>query len=300
MKNTSAKIIFFGNERLVSGLKKTDTPVLKGLLERGYNVCAVISHHGESSSRNYRELEVGEVAKRHSIPLLLPNKPTDIINEITDFQADIAVLVAYGRIIPQKVIDLFPKGIINIHPSLLPKYRGPTPIESAIAMGDKETGVSIMQLAAGMDSGPVYKQSHLHLTGRETKFDVYNALSQQGASLLLDTLPSIIDGSLQPQPQNEALATYTRLLTKLDSLLPLEAISAQAAERQVRAYLGFPKSKVLFNGSPIIVTKAHVSQDKKTPLDYVCRDGEFLSVDEVIAPSGKQMSAQAFLRGYAA
>ncbi len=300
MTNTSAKIIFFGNERLVSGLEKADTPVLKGLIEHGYDICAIISHHSNSTSRNYRNLEVGEVAKQYNIPLLLPKKPGDILDEIASFQADAAILVAYGRIIPQKVIDLFPKGIINIHPSLLPKYRGPTPIESAIISGDKETGVSIMRLAAGMDSGPIYKQSHLQLVGTENKFDVYKALSQQGATLLLDTLPSILDGTLHPQPQNETKATYTHLLTKFDSLLPLETLSAQEAERRIRAYLNFPKSKVLFNGKPIIVVKAHISKDKKTPLDYVCQDGEFLSIDELIAPSGKLMNAQNFLRGYAA
>jgi methionyl-tRNA formyltransferase len=232
--------------------------------------------------------------------VLLPNKPADIIDQIASYNADIAILVAYGRIIPQRVIDLFPKGIINIHPSLLPKYRGPTPIESAITAGDIKTGVSIMQLTAGMDSGPVYTQVELPLTGKETKFDVYNILSKQGAGTLLSILPSIIDGSLKPQPQNEHAATYSHILTKANAFLELNTLSSQQAECLIRAHLGFPKSKLFFNNQSIIVTKAHVSPTKKTPLDYICQDGAFLCIDEVIAPSGKTMNAEAFLRGYAA
>lgn len=300
MTLTSTKIIFFGNERLVSGLKKAHTPVLEGLIKHGYDVAAVISHYSESSSRNNRELEVARVANQHAIPVLLPNKPADIIDQIASYNADIAILVAYGRIIPQRVIDLFPKGIINIHPSLLPKYRGPTPIESAIAAGDTKTGVSIMQLTAGMDSGPVYKQVELPLTGKETKFDIYDTLSEQGAKTLLSILPSIIDGSLKPQPQNEHVATYSHILTKADAFLELNALSAQQAECLIRAHLGFPKSKLFFNDQLIIITKAHVSPTKKTPLDYICQDGAFLCIDELVAPSGKTMDAAAFLRGYAA
>lgn len=300
MSNTSTKIIFFGNERLTSGLKRTTAPVLRGLIGRGYNVVAVISHHSESKSRNQRELEVAEVAKQHGIPVLLPDRPTDILNEIANFKADIAVLVAYGRIIPKRVIDIFPKGIVNIHPSLLPKYRGPTPIESAIANGDHETGVSIMQLTAGMDSGPVFKQSKLQLTGKETKFDVYNSLSEQGAKLLFDTLPDIIDGSLQPIEQNENEVTYCHLLRKEDGILEPEQTSAIQAECHVRAYLNYPKTRYAVLNQQIIITKAHVSSKQNTPLDIRCQDGAFLSVDELIAPSGRAMSGEAFLRGYAA
>jgi methionyl-tRNA formyltransferase len=155
MTNTSKTILFFGNERLVSGLSSTDAPILSGLIEQGYNVAAVISHHSESRSRKNRPLEVAAIAEAHGIPVLTPDRPADIYDELAFFHADAAVLSAYGRIVPQKIIDLFPLGIINIHPSLLPKYRGPTPIESAVVNGDKETGVSIMSLSAEMDAGPV-------------------------------------------------------------------------------------------------------------------------------------------------
>lgn len=298
MNKTSETIIFFGNERLVSGLKKTDAPVLTGLLDRGYNVKAIISHHSSGRSRNTRDLEVAEIGRRHDVPVLLPNRPADIIEEIKVINPTLAILVAYGRIIPQRVIDLFPKGIINIHPSLLPKHRGPTPIESAILGGDTETGVSIMQLTAGMDSGPVYGQSKLALRGTETKFDIHASLSRQGADLLFKLLPSIIDGSLQPVAQDDSKATYTSMLGKSDTLLDLSSLSAIAAERRIRAYLGFPKSKITIDGHTIIVTKAHVSTTQKTPLDLLCQDGAYLSVDELVAPSGRLVTGQSFVNGY--
>ena len=298
MTNISKTLLFFGNERLVSGLKSTDAPVLRGLIKRGYTIKAVVSHHHEGQSRNNRRLEVAEIAEANGIPILLPNKPTDAIEEITNFNADAAILVAYGRIIPQSIIDLFPLGIINIHPSLLPKHRGPTPIESAVTEGDTKTGVSIMQLTAGMDTGPVYKQAEIKLDGSETKFDLYDKVVNVSDDLLFSTLPEILDGSLQPTPQDDSQATYTQLLSKADGLLNPSLISAIEAERIVRAYLGFPKTKLNVLNQDIIVTKAHVSSEKKSPLDIVCRDGAFLSIDELIGPSGRTMSSESFLNGY--
>jgi methionyl-tRNA formyltransferase len=300
MMNTSKTIIFFGNERLVSGLKTTNAPVLTSLIEHGYHIAAVVSHHTDGASRNNRELEVAQIAKEHNIPVLLPNRPADIKEQLIGLEADAAVLAAYGRIIPQSVIDIFPKGIINIHPSLLPKYRGPTPIESAIENGDSQTGISIMQLSAGMDEGPVYAQTIIPLHDTETKFELYNQLADKSAGLLLDILPSILDGSLQPQPQDNAHATYCQLLTKADSRLEPSTLNAAQAERRVRAHLVFPKTKLTVLNHDIIITKAHVSGQKKTPLDILCQDGAFLSIDELIAPSGRRMDGEAFLRGYAA
>lgn len=296
----STSIVFFGNERLVSGLKTTETPILNGLIEAGYVIAAIVSHHFDSHSRSQRELEVAHTARTHSIPVLLPDHPSEIRDQLVQMNADAAVLVAYGQIIPQDIIDIFPNGIINVHPSLLPQYRGSTPIESAIANGDKETGVSIMQLSAEMDAGPVYAQATISLAGNETKFDLYEMQVAKATALLLDTLPSILDGSLKAEPQDNDRATYSQLLSKADSLLDTNKYSAVEAERLVRAHLGFPKTKVTVMGHTLVITKVHVASEQKSPLDVVCRGGDFLAIDELIAPSGRTMSAQAFLNGYAA
>ncbi len=300
MMNTSKTLLFFGNERLVSGLKKTNTPILQGLIDRGYVIKAVVSHHTDGQSRTARPLEVAEIAKANNIPVLLPNRPTDIAEQLANYQADAAILVAYGRIIPQSIIDLFPLGIINIHPSLLPMYRGPTPIESAIINGDQETGVSIMQLTAGMDSGPVYAQTNFTLTGHETKFDLYDTVVSESADLLFDILPRILDGSLIPTPQDDTKATHCKLLQKSDGRIDLTRLTAVEADRRVRAYLGFPKTKLVLLGQECVITKSHIESTKKTPLDVICQDGAFLSIDELVAPSGRLMNATAFLNGYAA
>lgn len=298
MTNTSKTIVFFGNERLVSGLPRTDTPLLNGLIERGYTVAAIVTHHSESVSRSKRPLEVAEAAAQHSIPIFYPNKPIDIIDHLRSLNAEAGVLSAYGRIIPQTLIDIFPKGIINLHPSLLPKYRGPTPIESAILNGEKETGVSVMALSAGMDSGAVYAQLTTPISTTDTKFDLYHTLSTQGAALILDALPSILSGNLHPTPQDETKATYCSLLQKQDAYINPMNITAVEAERHIRAHLLFPKTKITIqDGRIIIITKAHTSDQPQSPIDPQCSDGVYLNIDELIAPSGRTMSAQAFTNG---
>jgi len=294
------RLVFFGNERLVSGLESTDTPILRGLIEHGYDIAAIVAHHSDGTSRRGRPLEVAEVAREHSIPLLTPDRPSDIANELTSLESEAAVLVAYGRIVPQSVIDIFPKGIINVHPSLLPRYRGPTPLESPIISGDTESGVSIMQLSSKMDAGPVYAQQTIPVEETDTKFDLYRKASDTSCSLLLRTLPQILNGSLNATPQNDADASYCSLLSKQDGMLDPLTQTAVDAERRVRAYLGFPKSRLTVRQYPIIVTKAHVTTEQKTPLDVMFSDGNYLSIDELVAPSGKHMDAAAFLRGYAA
>jgi len=300
MTATSKTLIFFGNERLVSGLEKTDAPVLRGLLERGYTVKAVVSHHTDANSRKPRPLEVADIAKQYNVPLYLPDRPMDIYDQLVELQADAAILVAYGRIIPQEIIDIFPLGIINIHPSLLPHYRGPTPIETPIVNGDAMSGVSIMQLGAGMDDGPVFAQDTFTITETDTKFDIYEKVTHISAELLFDTLESILDESLMPREQNHDEATFSKLLSKKDGVLDPAIHTAAEAERKIRAYLGFPKTKLTIFGEPRIITKAHVSDQQKTPLDVMFHDGAYLSIDELLAPSGKTVSADAFLRGYAA
>ncbi len=294
MTKTSETIVFFGTEEF-------SLTVLEGLIEAGYNVAAVVTKPDSKKGRG-RQLVMPSVkvlAAKHDITVWQPTKVAEINEDVKALGPVTGVLVSYGKIIPQSTIDLFTPGIINIHPSLLPKYRGPTPIESAIKNGDDKTGVSIMLLDAGMDSGPVYTSQEFALQGTETRADLYRSLAVMGTDLLLETLPSIMNGSLSPSAQNNEQATYCQLLTKEDAVLDPTKLTAKEAERTVRAYLGSPKSKLTINTHTVIVTKAHVSDQQKTPLDVVCRDGAYLSIDELIAPSGRHMDGAAFLRGYA-
>jgi methionyl-tRNA formyltransferase len=293
----SKKLVFFGNERLATGLKSTGTPTLKKLIENGYEVTAVVSNFTAGRSRNARKLEIAEVAEQHNIPVMLPTHLGNIKDDIKEFNAGFGVLVAYGRIIPAEILDIFPHGIINIHPSLLPEYRGSTPIEQAILDGKKETGSSIMRLVNEMDAGPIYAQSKLELIGDETKEILAKNLLDLGSELLIDNLPAILDGSLQPKSQDNSKATYTKLLDKEDGLVNQKK-PAEDIERQIRAFAGFPKSRVILNSQDIIITKARVAKDKSDgDLILQCSPG-FLEVQELIAPSGRSISGADFLRGY--
>lgn len=286
-------IVFFGTD----GFSLT---ALTGLVEAGYSIAAVVTKPDRRKGRGHKLSlpPVKILAQRHNIPVWQPEKLRDVVPNIRTLAKPAGILASYGKIIPQPVIDLFYPGIINIHPSLLPRYRGPSPIEAAIAHGDSKTGVSIMQLTARMDAGPVYVAKEYLLSGAETKPELYQALAGLGTNLLLETLPQILDGSLLPCPQNEAAATYTPLLSKEDAQLRPDTLSAGEAERLIRAHLGFPKTKFTVNGHTVIVTKAHVSATGKSPLDILCKDGNYLSLDEVIAPSGRRITAAEFERGY--
>lgn len=294
------KLIFFGNERLVSGLTHSDTPVLKSLIEAGYDICAVITNDAGTKSRKQKTLEVAEVAQAHGIPVLTPDRPMDIYDQLAGMQADVAVLVAYGRIVPQKLIDLFPFGIVNIHPSLLPKYRGPSPIESAIAGGDESTGVSIMALSKEMDAGPVFSQIRIDLSGHETSPELAATLAERAAAELITTLPKILDESLTPKTQDESNATYCQLIDKKDATLNPGVQTSEQAERLVRAYKAFPRARIQLGDTQLIILAAHIADSSNSPLDIEFADGRYLSIDELIAPSGKTMSAEAFLKGYQA
>jgi methionyl-tRNA formyltransferase len=193
---------------------------------------------------------------------------------------------------------LFKPGIINVHPSLLPIYRGPTPIESAIANGDIETGVSIMQLSNSMDAGPVYCQKKYKMNGNETQPELYKTLAKIGAELLLQNLPEILNGTIKPIEQNNNNATYCAKLNKQDALLNLSNLTSLNAERLVRAHLDFPKTRLNILNNSVIITKSHIADEDQSPIDILCIDNKYLVIDELIAPSGKKMSAKAFINGY--
>ena len=299
------RIIFFGNERLVSGLDSTDAPILSGLVEKGYDVVAVVSHHTDSKSRNQRPLEVAEIAQKHDIPLFLPNKPSEIDQEIRNLKPDIAVLVAYGRIISQTIIDLFPMGIVNIHPSLLPKYRGPTPIESAILNGDTQTGVSIMQLSAGMDDGPVYAQRTIELE-KDTKMELYEKVTATSTELFFEVFPSILNDSLKPTDQDDIQATYSKLLDKKDGVIDWGK-PAEQLEREIRAYAHWPQSRTRLAGIDVMIADATVNNDVLLAPGTIQASKQRLLIGtsttaleiSSIKPAGKkEMPVQAFLSGY--
>lgn len=291
MKTISKTILFFGTEDF-------SLFTLRELVEAGFSVGAVITKPDARRGRSSKDAQpkVKTYALAHDIPVWQPARLVDVVEDIKKFDEPIGVLVSYGKIIPQSVISLFTPGIINVHPSLLPKYRGPTPIESAILHGDEVTGVSIMQLSAAMDAGPVYSQTTHPLTGNETKPELYETLAQQGAKELTRILPAIISGELSPQPQDDTQASYCALLSKADTQIDPDKHTARDIERRIRAHMGFPKTRLPFHGTDLIISRASVTEHE-SEYTIACKEGSLLAVDTVVAPSGKTMTAADYLRG---
>lgn len=305
MKKTSKTVLFFGNERLATGVT-TSVPTLKALVQSGYTVAAIVSNHNPSNSRSVRQLEVELFARKHNIPIIFPSRPQDILDQLKSFGASTGILVAYGKIVPQSVIDIFPNGIINVHPSLLPQHRGPTPLESVILDGSKFTAVSLMKLVKAMDAGPVYGQTRVELKGNESKQELADKLGMIGSEMLVELLPKILAGEIEASSQQESSATYDRLISKADGILDWNK-PAVILDREVRAYFGWPGSKTILAGKDVVITKSHVVETSGVPgsmqatkKDLVVVAGKNgLSIDRV-KPSGKpEMDIQSFLAGYA-
>jgi methionyl-tRNA formyltransferase len=222
------------------------------------------------------------------------------------FAADLFVVAAYGKILPKAVLAMPRHGCLNVHGSLLPRWRGPSPIAAAILAGDAETGISIMQLEPRMDAGPVLLSRAIRIADSDTTAALEPRLAALGAGLLLEAMPGWLDGSIQAQPQDESAATYCSLLKKEDGWLAASMSVAEAA-RAVRAYNPYPAAFVQYNGERLAIWAAHVAADAAGPetgtLGVVDRKpaitfpGGRLVLDEVQRPGGRRLTGEQFVNG---
>lgn len=205
------------------------------------------------------------------------------------------VLASFGVMIRGDVLKLFePEGILNVHPSLLPQYRGASPIESAVLAGDSDFSVSVMKLVKTMDAGPVYWQKTISGLPLE-KDAIYRALAEAGAKWICDNLRDLPE----PVAQDESRATFCGKLTKSMGALTPETDSAEMTFRKIVAFQGFPKPKYAFYGMPCIVLAAHVAEvGEKALLAIPCADGRSVAVDRLQPEGRKEMDAKSFLNGY--
>lgn len=305
MTSGNNRLVFFGNERLATGTE-TELPHLKMLLAAGYNIATIVTKSERLNSRKKQDSQILAFAKLHNIPVITPNKLIDIQQDLTNLDAQIGVLVAYGKIIPEGIIDIFPHGIVNVHPSLLPLHRGPTPIESVILNGELETGVSLMSLVKDMDAGPVYAHSTIQLSGRENKPELCDALSAISVAMLKELLPGILAGTVVAAPQDHAQATYDSLIKKSEGFIDWKK-PAVVLEREVRAYVSWPKSIVTLDSVEVILLETEVIKKSHTKPGAVQISGDSLIVDcgedslviTRLQPTGKKpMNVGDFLRGY--
>ncbi len=254
------KIIFFGNGPLADAAKN--------VLEKH---CEIIFH-----ARSKEDLETVKEIKAKN-----PEAR--------------GVLASFGVMIKPDILDIFePEGILNIHPSLLPKYRGASPIESAILNGDNEFSVSIMKLVKAMDAGPVYYQTTLNDLPLN-KAAIYEALAAAGANWLIENM----DNLPEPTTQNEKEATFCGKFDRSMGELTPKSDTAEKTFRKIIAYQDFPKPKYTFYGIKCIIKKAHLAAaDEQPTISITCADGEKIAIDELQPEGRKAMDAKSFLNGY--
>jgi len=277
------------NFRIVGVVTRPDTPRGRGL--------------GMEAS------EVSKVAAKHKIPTLKPVKirTPEFLNELKTFAPDLLVVAAYGRILPNSILDLPRIAPINVHASLLPRHRGAAPVEGALLAGDTETGVTIMRIVERMDAGPMFFQREIPIEPDDTQGTLKEKLAELGADAMLAAIDLAARSALIETPQNEALATYTAQVEKKDALIDWNASAAQI-ERLTRAYDPWPVARTRLGRDEVLIWRAAVedaSSSGDTPGTIVrvkpnpvaqCGIGQ-LRLIEMQAPGRKRMSAADFLRG---
>jgi methionyl-tRNA formyltransferase len=251
------EFVFFGGDPL-------SVPTLDKLYKKGITPKLIVCNPDKPAGRN---LEITPPptkiwAIEHEVSYLQPEKLDDIFAaELKKLNCDLAIVVAYGKIIPKNIVDMYPLGLINIHPSLLPLYRGPSPIVSAILNGDSETGVSIIKIDEEMDHGPILAQEKINLNGNEMIEDLENTLAEIGGELLAKVLPDYVDGKIKLQEQDHSKATIVKKINKEDGLLDLNA-DAIKNYNKFRAYAGWPRTFFFKDGKRMIVTQARIENGK--------------------------------------
>jgi methionyl-tRNA formyltransferase len=256
---------------------------LQALVDAGIRPLAVLTQPDRRAGRGKRLTQgpVKQFALAQGIEVLQPLtlKDPDEAAKLAAFEPDILVVAAYGLILPQDVLDIPTHGCLNVHASLLPRWRGAAPIQAAILAGDRETGVSLMGMTAGLDCGPVYVDEAITIGAKETAGELLDRLAALGGELLVRHLAAIVDGTLQPVEQDEAGATYAGKISKQDARLDWRQ-PADSLHRQVRAYNPAPGAFFLLDDMPIKCWRASVvaGRDAATPGQVLATDRDGIVV----------------------
>lgn len=261
-----------------AGTPEFSVPALEAVLRTGHRVAAVYTQPDRPAGRG-RHLTASPVklcAESHGIRVEQPPnfKGSQNVEQLRSFQPDLMVVVAYGLILPQAVLDLPRLGCLNIHASLLPRWRGAAPIQRAILAGDAHTGVGIMQMEAGLDTGPVWLEERTVIESRDTGSSLHDRLASLGAQLLVQALDVIVDGTARPQPQATEGITYAHKLRKEEARIDWTQ-TARDIDRRVRAFNPWPVAETSIDGEQLRVWDA-------LPLDHAAtsQPGQIMRVAE--------------------
>lgn len=308
------KIIFMGTPDFSVG-------TLEALVEAGHEVCLAVTQPDKPKGRG-KEMQftpVKEAAVRLGIPVYQPRRVREVecVEELRKYQADVMVVVAFGQILPEEILEMTPYGCINVHASLLPKYRGAAPIQWSIISGEQVTGVTTMQMDAGLDTGDMLLKTEVEITAEETGESLHDKLAQAGASLCVETLERLQEGTLKPEKQGESPTPYAKMLDKKMGNIDWTRPAAEI-ERLVRGLNSWPSAYTHWDKKVMKIWKAKVvsqtdgdatvdGMKKTTPGTVAAVEKErflvqtgdgLLAVEELQIPGKKRMETSAFLRGY--
>lgn len=299
------RIIFMGTPDFSVG-------TLEALVEAGHEVCLVVTQPDKPKGRG-KEMQytpVKEAALKHGIEVYQPRRirEAECVEKLRQYNADIMVVIAFGQIIPKEILEMVPYGCVNVHASLLPKYRGAAPIQWSIIDGEAVTGVTTMQMDEGLDTGDMLLKTEVPITAEETGESLHDKLAKAGAALCVETLAKLQEGSIVPKKQGESPTAYAKMLDKKLGNIDWTK-SAVEIERLVRGLNSWPSAYTYWNKKVVKIWKASVTDEKsneqagtvvKVEKDgfYVQTGNGLLKVLELQIPGKKRMDAGAFLRGY--
>mgnify|MGYP001027861051 CR=1 FL=1 len=296
------------------GTPDFSVPALKAIVEAGHQVTAVVTQPDKPKGRGgaMSMSPVKEAALKHNLTVLQPQRAREeaFIEELRGYEADVIVVVAFGQLLPAEIIHMPKYGCINVHASLLPKYRGAAPIQWAVIDGCEYSGVTTMQMNEGLDTGDILLTEKVKLNPKETGGSLFDRLSESGAKLLVETLPMLEDGSavFEKQPE-ESTTPYAAMISKKMGELDW-AKSATELERLIRGLNPWPSAFSHLNGKTLKIWEASVEEEngeKKAPGTVLQADAKgfriqtgegILKIDTLQMEGKKRMDAQAFLRGY--
>lgn len=299
------KIVFMGTPDFAVG-------ALEALVEAGHEVVAVVTQPDKPKGRGkeMQQTPVKACAVKHNIEVFQPIKikTPEAVEVLKGYEADLFVVAAFGQILSKEILDMPKYGCVNIHASLLPKYRGAAPIQWAILDGEKETGVTIMQMNEGLDTGDMLTKVVVPIEDTDTGESLFDKLAEAGAKLLIETIPQIEAGTLEPEPQDDSLSTYAKMIKKEMGLIDWKR-EALVLERLVRGMNSWPSAYTHFQGKTLKVWEVEVetceaqavpgSVVEVTKNSIKVQTGKDLLVLKQIQLEGKKrMDVAAFLLGY--
>lgn len=286
--------------------------VLRRLYDSENSVELVITQPDRAKNRGKKiqPTPVKALAEEHQTPVYQPEKirkDEQVIEKLKDVSPDVIVVAAYGQILPEEILGLPKYGCINVHASLLPRLRGASPIQHAIINGDEKTGVTIMQMAKGLDTGDMLTKAEIEI-GSMNGQQLHDALAKIGGDLLIETLRLINDGKVVPEPQDEALATYAGMISKKDGKIDFNK-SPDEIERLIRGFDPWPGAFCSLDGETVKIWRANAieetSENKPGTVVFadetgigICCGGKILKVTEIQAPGKKRMKVSDYLRGH--